>query len=41
MQQQKDKKLSTLQVMTSTVNVKLPYEDQNDNLNERLTYTSC
>ena len=24
-----------------SINVKLPYEDQNDNLNERLKYTSC
>ena len=24
-----------------SVNAKLPHEDQNDNLNGRLTYTSC
>ena len=24
-----------------SINVKLPYEDQNDNLNESLTYMSC
>ena len=24
-----------------SINVKLPCEDQNDNLNKRLTYTSC
>ena len=24
-----------------SINIKLLYEDQNDNLNERLTYTSC
>ena len=24
-----------------SINAKLPYEDQNDNLNEKLTYTRC